>query len=55
MIDVLFDACVRLLAGMADRLGVSYATINVAIFCVIVPAIIVGQALTIIWLLCHPA
>ena len=55
VIDMIFNACVRLLVWMADSFGVSYAALNVAIFCLIVPAIILGQAAAIIWLLCHPA
>ena len=53
MTDRIFDACVDLLVWMADKLGMTYKAINVWIFCVIVPAIIIGQMATIIWLLCR--
>ncbi len=53
MIDRIFDACVDLLVWMADKLGMTYKAINVWIFCVIVPAIILGQSFAIAWLLCR--
>jgi hypothetical protein len=53
MIDTIFDACVRLLAWMADKLGTSYKAVNVWIFCLVVPAIILGQTAAIVWLLCR--
>jgi hypothetical protein len=53
MIDRVFDRCVELLEWLADRLGLSYKQINVWIFCVIMPLILLGQTATIIWLLCR--
>ena len=40
---------------LADKFGTTYKAINVWIFCVLVPAIIIGQAAIIIWLLCRRA
>ena len=53
MIDRLFDACVDLLVWLADKVGMTYKEINVWIFCVGVPLIILGQAGVIVWLLLH--
>jgi hypothetical protein len=53
MIDRIFDLCVGVLVWLADRLGMTYKAINVWIFCAIVPAIILGQGVTIIWLVCQ--
>ena len=53
MIDRIFDLCVDLLVWLADKLGMTYKQINVWIFCVIVPAIILGQTAAIIWLVCR--
>jgi hypothetical protein len=50
LIDKVFDACVRLLDWGAQKLGMSYKAINVLVFCVIVPLVILGQTITIIWL-----
>ena len=49
----MIDLCVNLLVRLADRLGMTYKQTNVWIFCVIVPAIILGQTAAIIWLLCR--
>ena len=51
MIDKIFDACVELLVWLADKCGTTYKRINVYIFCVAVPAIILGQAGIIVRLL----
>ena len=51
MTDRIFDTCVDLLVWLADKLGTTYKAINVWIFCVIVPAIIIGQTAIIVWLL----
>ncbi len=53
MIDRVFDGCVNLLVLLAEKLGMTYKQVNVWIFCVIVPLIILGQTATIIWLLLH--
>ncbi len=51
MIDRVFDGCVNLLVWLAEKLGMTYKQINVWIFCVAVPLVILGQAGVIIWLL----
>jgi hypothetical protein len=51
MIDRIFDRCVELLVWSADKLGMTYKEINVWIFCVIMPLVILGQTGVIIWLL----
>ena len=53
MIDRIFDLCVELLERLADKLGMTYRAINVWIFCVILPLVLLGQTATIIWLLCR--
>ena len=39
MIDKLFFKCVDLLTNLAEKLHISYETINVLIFCIIWPLI----------------
>jgi len=51
LFDDTFNACVRLLQWMARKLGTSYEAVNVLIFCVAVPLIILGQSGIIVWLL----
>ena len=51
MIDKIFDGCVNLLVWLAEKLDMSYKEVNVWIFCVAVPLVILGQTTTIIWLL----
>ena len=51
MIDRIFDLCVDLLLWLADKLGTTYKRINVYIFCIALPLILVGQTAAIIWLL----
>ena len=51
VIDRVFDGCVNLLVWMAEKLGMTYKQVNVWIFCVIMPLVILGQTATIIWLL----
>lgn len=53
MIDRIFDLCVELLVWLADKLGMTYKAINVWIFCVIVPLLLLVQTAAIIWLLCR--
>jgi hypothetical protein len=53
MIDRIFNLCVELLVWLAKKLGMTYQTVNVWIFCVIVPLVLLGQTATIIWLLCR--
>jgi hypothetical protein len=37
MIDRIFDLCVKLLVKIAELTGTTYKTVNVIIFCVLVP------------------
>ena len=52
MTEQIFSGCVNLLNWTAKRLGTSYEAINVWLFCVIVPTVIIGQTAVIFWLLC---
>ena len=51
MIDMIFDACVDLLAWTADKLGTTYKAINVWTFCACHSRYSSGQTAAIIWLL----
>ncbi len=51
MMDMIFDACVRLLVFLASQLGMTYQTINVWIFVVIWP--ILTAALIVVVILQH--
>lgn len=53
MIGAIFDTCEDLLVWLANRLGMTYTRVNVWIFCVIVPAIVLIQTAAILWLLCR--
>jgi hypothetical protein len=53
MIDRVFDLCVELRQWLAEKLGMTYQQIKLWIFCVAVPALILGQTATIICLLCR--
>ncbi|MEI8376433.1 MAG: hypothetical protein WCJ35_26755 [Planctomycetota bacterium] len=53
MIDRIFDLCVDLLVWGAQKFGTTYKRINVYVFCVILPLILLGQTGAIIWLLLH--
>jgi len=37
LIDKIFDICVKLLVKIAELTGTTYKTVNVIIFCVIIP------------------
>ncbi len=49
--DEVFDGCVHLLQWGAEKTGLTYKEINVAVFCVIWPAVTVGliAALAVKW------
>jgi hypothetical protein len=49
--DKVFDGCVTLLLWAAKVCHTDYNTINVVIFCIIMPIIIIGQAIVIVLLL----
>jgi uncharacterized membrane protein YjdF len=48
IIDYLFKLCVVLLVDLANLLGMSYEELNVWLFMIIVPIILLGQAMWII-------
>jgi len=47
VVDQLFWFCVGLLEICADALGVSYEEINIYVFVVLMPGVILGQAIYI--------
>jgi len=44
----IFDACVYALLAIADKLGISYEAVNVALFCILWPLLTLGLMVTII-------
>ena len=48
IIDYVFKLCVVLLVDLANWLGISYEELNVWLFVIIMPIILVGQAIWII-------
>ena len=48
LIDYVFKLCVVLLVDLANWLGMSYEELNVWLFVIIMPTILVGQAVWII-------
>jgi hypothetical protein len=48
MIDMVFDACVRLLVFLAGQLGITYQAINVWIFVVIWPILTAALVVVVI-------
>jgi hypothetical protein len=53
MTERVFDACVHLLDWCGQRLGMTYKQINVLLFCAVLPAVVIGQTIAILWLLCR--
>lgn len=53
MIDKIFDLCVESLVWLAEKLGTTYKRINVYVFVIALPLILLGQTAAIIWLLMH--
>jgi hypothetical protein len=51
VVNKIFDGCVRFLEWLARKTGLSYKEVNVWIFCVAVPLVVLGQAGVIAWLL----
>lgn len=47
-IDTIFMICVILLADLAALLGLSYEALNIIIFVIIMPTIIIAQAIYIV-------
>ena len=50
IIDYVFKLCVVLLVDLAKWLGISYEELNVWLFVIIMPIVLVGQAVWIITL-----
>ena len=48
IIDYVFKLCVVLLVDLANWLGISYEELNVWLFVIIMPIILVGQAIWIV-------
>ena len=48
LIDYVFKLCVVLLVDLANWLGMSYEELNVWLFVIIMPIILVGQAIWIV-------
>ena len=50
-IDVTFDWCVRLLYSVANVIGITYEEINVWLFVIIIPLILLASLSLNIWLI----
>ena len=50
-IDITFDWCVRLLYSLANAIGVTYEEINVWLFVIILPVILLASLSLNIWLI----
>lgn len=50
-VDITFNSCVILLAWIAGELGITYEELNIYLFVIIGPSIVLLQSLWIIWLL----
>ena len=50
-IDVTFDWCVRLLYSLANVIGITYEEINVWLFVIILPLILLASLSLNIWLI----
>jgi len=48
--DFIFDACVRILMGLASLTGLSYEAINVIIFVIVLPLGLIGLVTRTVWL-----
>lgn len=48
MTDKIFHKCVRLLEKAAKRLGTTYETVNVLVFCVVWPLVTAGLLVLLI-------
>lgn len=50
-IDITFDWCVRLLYSVANAIGITYEEINVWLFVIILPVILLASLSLNIWLI----
>ena len=48
--DTIFNACVRILVGLGNLTGLSYETINVIIFVILLPLGLIGLVARTVWL-----
>ena len=48
--DQIFDACVRILMGLASLTGLSYEAVNVLIFVILLPLGLIGLVARTVWL-----
>lgn len=48
--DTIFDACVRILVGLANLTGLSYEAVNVLIFVILLPVGLIGLVARTVWL-----
>lgn len=48
--DSIFDACVRILMGLASLTGLSYEAVNVLIFVILLPLGLIGLIARTVWL-----
>ena len=46
----IFDACVRILMGLASLTGLSYEAVNVLIFVILLPLGLIGVIARTVWL-----
>ena len=51
-IDLTFDYCVRLLYKIANAIGITYEEINVWLFAIALPSMLVFSLSLNLWLLC---
>ncbi len=51
MIDKIYDLCFVFLYHLADKLNITYKQINVLIFCIIVPVIMIASISLNVYLL----
>ena len=48
--EAIFDACVRLLMGLASLTGTTYEQVNVLIFVILLPLGLIGLIARTVWL-----
>ena len=48
--DTIFNACVRILVGLGNLTGLSYETVNVIIFVILLPLGLIGLVARTVWL-----
>lgn len=48
--EFVFDLCVRILVGIAELTGLTYEQVNVLIFVVLLPLVLIGLVGRTVWL-----